>query len=619
MRPIVWGVAGGGLRVGALVLAVVLLAAAAPASAHTRVKVLTRTQAALRDSGQLRVRVHTGRPGTVRVRATALGRGITAWRTVRFPHWGAHNATLRLNATGRRLAHACGRLRVRASARRHAPAQRFTSRGRALRPDGRGCYRIGLGMRSINPAADGKFHGKPVYLGGYGFGGPPAQPGRPATGILGDGAQVRAVALSDGRRQLVVADIEEQGWFAATKDGPYGLVDLRRQVAKATGGAVPAERVLIQSDHTHSGADTIGVWGGVPKAYRIYVMRQTLAAILAALRAERPGSLYYGTAPARDLLSNQFDYDKPNKVVDSDVRVLQARDPGGRPFVTLLNFSAHATVLGSSNTKLTGDWPTRANRLMQRRFGGRAATMVGTLGRTQPADRGCPDKSRKGDAESLCSLDAYATRVVSRAARAARGARQIGGKPLVDARSYLIRDPSTNPVILGLDYVGDPVGTPIYRSLTPPWLAGNVLGTTTATARIGDVLLSAMPGEAYPQIPLKVRALVPKLRGYMTAGLADDQLGYLIAPYEAYPEPIRRTFFNQRGDEVSPIDNDNYAFNVSPTIGDRVTCSLLRGAGELTGKGSAYRSAYDRCATFANDELAAPGADVQQGSGASAP
>ena len=61
------------------------------------------------------------------------------------------------------------------------------------------------------------------------------------------------------------------------------------------------------------------------------------------------------TAPGRDLLSNQFDYDASNQAMDSDVRVLQARDPSGRPFATMLDFSAHATVLGSSNTKVTGD------------------------------------------------------------------------------------------------------------------------------------------------------------------------------------------------------------------------------------------------------------------------
>ena len=39
------------------------------------------------------------------------------------------------------------------------------------------------------------------------------------------------------------------------------------------------------------------------------------------------------------------------------MRVLQARDADGDPFVTLLNFSAHSTVLGSGNTKVSGDWP----------------------------------------------------------------------------------------------------------------------------------------------------------------------------------------------------------------------------------------------------------------------
>ena len=80
--------------------------------------------------------------------------------------------------------------------------------------------------------------------------------------------------------------------------------------------------------------------------------------------------------------------------------------------------------------------------------------------------------------------------------------------------------------------------------------------------------------------------------------------------YQAYPEPIRRSFFNQRGDEVSPIDNDNYFFNVSHTMGERVTCSLLRGAGEVFGKGTTLRDARGECAPFLNDALEAAGTDT---------
>ena len=470
-------------------------------------------------------------------------------------------------------------------------------------------YLVGSATRSINPDPDGTFAGKPVYLGGYGIGGgSPVFQGRPATGVLGDGVSVRAFAVSDGHSPFAIADIEAQGWFVALKNGPYGLLDMRKEVERRTGGALPAENVVIQSDHSHSGADALGVWGGVPDEYLKYVADQTVDAIVAAYTSMQPATLYYGTAPGRDLLSNQFDYDAANQVVDSDVRVLQARS-GKKPLFTLLNFSAHATVLGSSNRKISGDWVQAANPLLEQRFGGKAVTVVGTLGRTQPADRSCSDPTATSeDAQNLCKIHDYAARVVDRAADAVANAQPVSGSS-VAVRSYLVEDASTNALILGFEYAGSTFGIPLNRAMMPPWLTGNVLGSVTASARIGDVLLSAGPGEMYPQIPLKVSSIVP-VRGEMTAGLAGDQLGYLIAPYEAYPEPIRRSFFNQRGDEVSPIDNDNYFFNVSPTMGERVTCSLLRGAGEVFGRGLDYWSQFDRCLTFTDDTQLPAGSDT---------
>jgi hypothetical protein len=480
-------------------------------------------------------------------------------------------------------------------------------------PKDKQTYLVGAASRSINPNPDGTFAGGHVYLGGYGIGSEPLNDRGPATGILGDGVHVRAIAISDGTHQVAIADAELQGWFVSTKDGVPAIIDVRKAVEQRTNGAIKASQVIVQSDHTHGGPDLLGVWGGAPKAYREYVAKQTEDAIVDAIASERPAKLTYGTADGRDLLSNQFDYDEANKVMDSDVRVLRAADPhNGKTIATLLNFSAHATVLGSSNTKVTGDWVQEANTMLEQRYGGRAVTIVGTLGRTQPADRGCHTPGLTGDAQSLCTLDDYAGRVVARAGSALSAAQPLGGGPLVDARSYLITDPSSNAILLGILIGGDAAGIPVNRSESPPWLVGNVLGTTTQSARIGDVLLSAGPGEMYPQIPLKVRELAGGLRGYMTAGLAGDQLGYLIAPYEAYPEPIWRTFFTPRGDDLtpSPIDNDNYAFNVSHTIGERVTCSLLRGAGAVFGTGDAWRNGYDRCATFPNDDALPAGSDV---------
>jgi hypothetical protein len=256
-----------------------------------------------------------------------------------------------------------------------------------------------------------------------------------------------------------------------------------------------------------------------------------------------------------------------------------------------------------------------ANPLLEQRFGGKGVTVVATLGRTQPGDRGCSDPTAlTADAQNWCKLNDYAGRVVDRAAQALANAQPLEGDPIVGVRSYLVQDVTTNPLLLGLLYGGTAIGAPLTRSQSYPWIAGNLLGTVTASARIGGVLLSAGPGEMYPQIALKVADTVPAV-GHMTAGLAGDQLGYLIAPFEAYPEPIRRSFFNERGDEVSPIDNDNYFFNVSHTMGDRVTCSLLRGASELFDRGVKYQDQYDRCPLFTNDAVTAHGEDTRSPSG----
>ena len=472
-------------------------------------------------------------------------------------------------------------------------------------------YEVGVAKRSINPDPDGTWQGEPVNLGGYGLGGPPLFQGRAATGILGRGVDARAIVIRRGDDAVAIADQQTQGWFAALRGESTGLSDMRVEVERRTGGALPAESVIVQSNHSHSGADMMGVWGGVPATYRRYVFDRTVDAILAAWRKTHRSILLYGEAPGANLLTNQFAADPANQPVDSDVRVLQAIDPRTRrPRATMLNFSAHATVLGGDNTSISGDWPQRAAPLLARRLGGRGIVTVATLGRTQPADAGCPNRSLKGDRASLCSLGTYARRVVRRAAVALRQARPVRAAPGVTARSYLITDLATSPILLGFEFAGDLIGTPLNRSASPPWFVGPAISTVTASARVGDLLISAYPGEAYPQIALNVAARVPGERGQITLGLANDQLGYLIAPYSAYPEPIRRSLFNERGDEISPVDNDNYFFNVSHTIGERVRCASLRGAGEVFGAGTGYVDADPNCAGFAADTARPHGADL---------
>jgi hypothetical protein len=476
-------------------------------------------------------------------------------------------------------------------------------------------YTVGIAKRSINPDRDGTFAGQPVHLGGYGFGDGPiwdaADLSRPpASGILGSGVFARALVVSSGddpAHALVLASIETQGYFVAYQQGPYGLEDIRLGASSATG--IPAEQIIVGGNHTHAGPDTLGVWGGVPTEYLAYIKAQAIGAIADAWAARRPATLWFGTAEADDLISNQFGYDPANQLKEHEMRVLQARDPSsGAAFATMLNLSAHPTVMGGDNTLVSADWPGPAADALP----GEGIVIVGALGRSQPNDGPSYDAC---DHDQYCALGHYAGRVTARAADAIASAKPLTGDPVVTGHSYLVVEPGHNALLLALATAGGPVGVPIDRSILPPWEAGNIIGTTTFSARIGSLLFSGGPGELYPQIPAAVRAAVPA-DGHFVVGLAGDMLGYIIAPFpDAYPEPIRRSLFGgPAGDptawEFSPVDNDNFFFNVGLTLGDRVTCSMLRGAGEVMGQGMAYWTARPSCALFALDAILPAGADT---------
>jgi len=515
-------------------------------------------------------------------------------------------------------------------------------------------YLVGGGVADINPTPE-MLAGKDFYLGGYGFSDfkagnavqIPSTEGRFADGVLGDGAHSRALAVSDFNHTIVLAQIETQGYFAAYKAGPFGITEIRKDasaeiadLAAAHGLTSPvpsASQILVDSDHSHGGPDTVGVWGGVPTSYLRLVHDRTVQAIVDAWLTLRPAVLTYGAVhggvsgeaaytPADGdwLIHNQFSNDPDNQVMDDEVRVLQARDPHtGKVLDTYVNFSAHPTVLGSDNTKVTGDYVGRLNDKLESTFGGFGMDQVGTLGRTQPERADCPGVG--GDDSdptvALCKLDSYADRVVTKVKEALAVAKPLIGLPQVALNSYLLTDVATNAALLGSSYAGKAIGAEAGRSVNTPWFTGNIMGTTYYSGRIGDLLLSGGPGEMYPQIVQKVRDTVTGMRGYLSLGTAGDFLGYIIAPLEAYPCPATASVVSGACDISSssdptqispdPIGNDNYFFNVSHTFGERLTCDLLRGAGDvLDGNAQKYWSTYNRCAAFANDLALPPGSDT---------
>jgi hypothetical protein len=435
---------------------------------------------------------------------------------------------------------------------------------------------VGSARRDITPDAVTAPPAGSVYLGGYGLG-----PVRPSTGVLAP-IYVRAFVVTSGGTTVAFAENETQGAFAAYRTGPYGHADVAQAVEEATGGAIPRDHVIVGSDHSHAGPDTTGVWGGLPDSYLAFLRDQTIGAILDAYASRRPAELWTGTSEATDLITSQF-REPPNDRVDGELRLLAAVPPGGdpaEPFAVLVNYAAHATVMGSGNTLVSADWPGVVADSIERGLGVETAlVMVADVGRTQPRDGDVPGDT---DVEKLVG---YAARVEQRVLEAASSlTRHSVG--VVDATQLFLREPYANP-FFPLDFLG----SLISRADTPPWLDGETVGTVVSAARIGDLLFAAVPGEGYPAIQFTLVERVPAERHFVF-GLANDQLGYLIAPESGYPQVA-----------AAAPDNDNAIFNVSPRIGDHVICTLLKAVREI---GFVIGEDPDICAPFTAEDNSVP-------------
>ncbi|HZS13104.1 MAG TPA: hypothetical protein VFC09_00770 [Candidatus Dormibacteraeota bacterium] len=495
-------------------------------------------------------------------------------------------------------------------------------------------WRVGFDKEPLDPnPADLAPQAHNFHLGGYGI-----FPTRQSTGPLvdGDGSvenlYVRAMSVSDRQgHTLLLAALENQGTFTAYKQGPYGIDDIRQQVSHDTG--VPFDSIVVNSDHSHAGPDLIGLWGGVPVDYLQYVHDQAVRALDAAYARRVPAQLLVGSdtpaiptpaaggyvagtaTPGEDMVHSQFGMDTAtgydDGAVDTQLRVLQAVDGDGDMLGTLVNYAAHATVMGGGNVLYSADWPGRVARATEQALAEPVAvTMVADVGRSQPPRPTSNPQCGQPGQEScdVDQLDTYTHLLAPWVTQAVATAVPVKGSG-VASDEVMTREEGTNGALLGASYSGEvPVrGYGAYRSATPPWLTGSVIGTFVSAHRIGDVLLTAAPGEAYPDIRFGVQNLVSGMQAFFTFGLANDQLGYLIAPTSEYPWIT-----------ASNPGNDNALFNVAAQYGDHVMCSMTALAESLgftaTGNAAPYGAAAPapNCTALTATDLLPAGPTPQQ-------
>jgi hypothetical protein len=172
-------------------------------------------------------------------------------------------------------------------------------------------------------------------------------------------------------------------------------------------------------------------------------------------------------------------------------------------------------------------------------FGGTGIAFEGAVGRTQPCRPRCGFTNHNNPGYNLSDRrDAYTTMLMAHVQNALSSASTLAGE--VDAAKTLVRHEVSNPVLLGATQHRDMVGAPIARSLESPWTVGNTVLTPVSSIHLGSLLMTGLPGEAYPNIPAAISAATGvDASSNWTLGLVGDQLGYLktTTRCSTFPQP----------------------------------------------------------------------------------
>lgn len=352
----------------------------------------------------------------------------------------------------------------------------------------------GADARTIQPDL-----GKPVYLAGF-------SRNRKATGTH-DPLMVRTLALSDGSTTLVLAVCDLIG-FAR-----IDTLDMRRRI-----GAPASTNIVIACTHTHSGADTIGLWGpdtqttGCDADYIEWVKGQVVASCKAAIAQMQPAQLRATLGEVRGVVKNIRD---PH-IVDHAMGVLQAVNEGGTAIFTLLNFPCHPELMNDDNTLLTADIAGFACRTVERELGGVGIWASGHLGgmMTPDSDISTFEESRRLG-EKLAEYAVDEIRI---------GIFEVTSQ--LDGMTLQVNVPLDNPLLSMASAVG------LLR-------AGEQRDVVTTEVTVWNLGLlgqvAFVPGELLPALGLQLKQHM-RGSGKFVIGLANDEIGYIL-PKESFVRP----------------------------------------------------------------------------------
>ena len=312
-----------------------------------------------------------------------------------------------------------------------------------------------------------------------------------------DPVGAHALVLDDGVAKTAIVGADLLGI------GP----ELRAAVVKgiaATG--IASDHLLLAATHTHSGPGHLypvpmlePFFGKFRQDVLDAVSSAITQAIVTADSQLRPAALGAAEGTIQNASHNRR---HDGGLVDETMSVLRVDGTDGKPIAVVVNFAAHATVVGGQPVLITADYPRGLYDRIGADLGAVPIFLNGAQGDQSPGN------------PTNASGDDYA--------RAKALGEALAVKAL-EIRTGIKPEPSVTVKAVYEDVALPKPTLPLLPKTTAPYMS---MGFDNA-------LLVAVPGECISEIGLAVKAELRKSgKTPFFIGLANDQVGYILTEAE---------------------------------------------------------------------------------------
>ncbi|MCB9726967.1 MAG: hypothetical protein H6744_06145 [Deltaproteobacteria bacterium] len=337
-------------------------------------------------------------------------------------------------------------------------------------------------------------------------------PNRRSVGAL-EPLEATVLYLRRGPDELCLVSVDCIGLLRATIER---IRQRARDIARKTD-------IIVCATHTHSGVDTMGLWGptilkviprgsGVDPAYMDLLVERIGDAIARARETARPAALRTAAFQVdSDWTRNDR---KGGGRYDDAVAIGLDAVEGGERIATLLNFASHPESLWEHNHWLSPDFPGPFRRHVREAVGGEALYFSGPLG-------GMLTPNVPKDADETQRRD-YIERLGRALAVATVGALEAAAPDAEPAFSHRFR-------MTEFQLANWRFKLMTTLGIIPGAWRGHSVETEVHHVRLGQLELLSVPGEPVPELGHRIVERMPgPHRGLLCLGM--DEFGYILEP-----------------------------------------------------------------------------------------